>query len=142
MDFLWSPSDVSPILLANVVVNLNGRAAIQCIAAVSLRSRNPIVLSIFHVVVVGLEARALEALKSPSSEVKSATGLGKGHPAYARRSSQATGFALDIHDTTNARFGLRVGDNPKPLPSDASAADISSAADFMFGDFGIARGVA
>jgi hypothetical protein len=77
MNPLGLSSDVSPILIANVVINLNGCAAtIQCIATSALRARNPIILACLDAAVVGLETCALKTLKSLATIVECAPGLG------------------------------------------------------------------
>src|SRR6185503_298427 len=90
---------LSPVLLANVFINLDGCAAtVQRIATSALGAGNPIILSRLHAVVVGLEARPLEALERLTAIVECASGLGKRHPTNPRRASQTASFALDIHD--------------------------------------------
>src|SRR6266850_8131913 len=53
-----------------------------------------------YVVVVGLETRSLEALKSLTTVVERAPGLRKRHTTDPRYSSQPPSLALDIHDST------------------------------------------
>jgi len=48
---LWLMSDISPVLIANIVVDLDRRAAtVQSIAAVALRAGNSVVVMGVHVV--------------------------------------------------------------------------------------------
>src|SRR5690349_16503048 len=64
MNSLWLSSDVSPILLANILIDLNGQtAAVERITTSALRAGNPIVLACLHTVVIGLEACTFEALE-------------------------------------------------------------------------------
>src|SRR5439155_26836168 len=101
MNSLRLSSDVSPILLAHVLINLNGCAAtIQRIAASALRAGNPVVLACLHAVVIRLEARALETLKRLTTVVKCAPALGKRDATNPRRARQTAGLALDIHDAS------------------------------------------
>src|SRR5437868_13826946 len=91
-------SDVPPILIANIFINLNGCAAtIQSIATSALRPGNPIILACLHAVVVGLETCSLEALERLTTVIECSSGLGKRHATNPCRASQAASFALDIH---------------------------------------------
>ena len=61
-------SDVSPILLAHVVVDLDGRAsAIQRIPAMALRTGDPEMLACFHVIIISFEAASFETLETPTT---------------------------------------------------------------------------
>src|SRR6266568_5024498 len=81
MRSLWLSPDVSPILFSNIVVNRDRCAAtVQCITAVALRPRNPVVFASVRVVVIGFEPCSLQALKLQTPIIKRATGLRKCHP--------------------------------------------------------------
>jgi hypothetical protein len=102
MNSLRLLSDVSPILIANVDIDLNWCAAtIQRIATSALRARNPIILACLHAVVVGLEACALETLKSLALIVECAPGLGRRHTPYPGRTRESASLALNIHDAAS-----------------------------------------
>src|ERR1039457_1017349 len=98
---LWLASNVSPILLTHILVNLDGRAAtIQRIATVTLWARNPVVVARVHIVVVGLETQPLETLKTPATIVNRPARLGKCDSPDACWPCQTTTLLLDIHDAT------------------------------------------
>jgi hypothetical protein len=62
MNLLRLPPNVAPIFLAGVFIDFDRHiGAIQRVAASTLRTGNPIILSRLYAVVVGLEASALEA---------------------------------------------------------------------------------
>src|ERR1041385_4186963 len=108
MNSLRLSSNVSPILLANIPINLNRCAAtIQRIATFALRARNPIILACLHAVVIGLKACAFEALERLTAVVQCAPGLGKSHATNPCRARQTASLALDIHDAPGLCFGLQ-----------------------------------
>jgi hypothetical protein len=101
MNSIWLASNVSPILLANVFIDLNGGAAtIQRIASSALRAGDPIVLACHRAVVVGLKTCALEALESLAPVVESPPGLGERHAPNSRHARESASLALDVHDAS------------------------------------------
>jgi hypothetical protein len=71
-------SDVSPILLANILINLDGQtAAVKRVATPALRTGNPIILARLDAIVVGLETCALEALERLATVIECAPGSSK-----------------------------------------------------------------
>jgi len=107
MNSLRLSSDVFPILLANVLINLDGRApTIQRIATSPLRAGNPIILARLDAVVVGLETCTFEALESLTTVIECAPGLGQRHAPNPRVTRQSAGLALDIHDASGLRLCL------------------------------------
>src|SRR5205085_406843 len=75
-------SDVPPIPLANILINLHRQdRAIHAVSASPLRSGNPIIVACLHAIVVRLEAPSLETLKSLTPVVQCAPRLGQRHTA-------------------------------------------------------------
>src|SRR5438105_558341 len=98
----WLPPDLSPIFLTNVFVNLGWDVpAIQPIAAASLGSGNPVILTRVHVIVVGLETRSLQTLKSVPAVIQRTPSLRTCHAADPPRPGQTSGLALNVHDTAS-----------------------------------------
>jgi hypothetical protein len=61
------PADLGPVLVANVLVDLDWDwLPIEAVVTVLARPGDPELLAGFDVVIVGLEARAFEALKAPA----------------------------------------------------------------------------
>jgi hypothetical protein len=78
MNSVGLSSDVSPIFLADVLINFNRRVAtIQGVTASALGPGDPVIFACFYAVVIRLEACALEALKSVAALIESAACLGK-----------------------------------------------------------------
>jgi hypothetical protein len=97
----WLSSDVTPILLAHIVINLDGSAAaMQRVSAVALRARNPEVIACLHVIVIRLETQPLQTLKAPAAIINRATRLGEHDTTNARRPNHTATLILDIHDAT------------------------------------------
>src|SRR5258708_11726514 len=84
--FLWLVSNVSPILLANIVVYLDwDLLAAKPIPAVALRAGNPVVLAGGVVDVVGLEATADDAAEAMIAIEYSSAGAIEGNATNASR---------------------------------------------------------
>ena len=60
---LWNISNVSPILLSNVFVDLDGSRAVQTISSASLATGNPILLPCGVFEVIGVSAASNNASK-------------------------------------------------------------------------------
>src|SRR5690348_11853095 len=73
---LRPPADLRSVLLAHVLVDLDGRAlAVEPVRAVAPRPGDPVVLAGLHVRVVRLEAVALRAAKALAAVVERGTAL-------------------------------------------------------------------
>lgn len=98
---LWLSSDVPPILLTHVVINLDGRAAaMQRVTAVALRTGNPEVVACLDVVVVRLKTQPFEALKAPAAIVNRPASLLERDSTNASGPNQPPALVLDIHNPT------------------------------------------
>src|SRR6185437_14833758 len=105
LNSLGLSSDLSPVFFPHVFVYLDRRAAdIQCVSASALRAGNPIILAGLHTIVVGLETRALEALKRLATVIKCAARLGKRYTPNPSRARESPRLALDIHDASSLCF--------------------------------------
>src|SRR6185295_12437567 len=101
MNSLRLPSDVAPVFLACVLINLDERAAtIQRVAASALGARKPIIISRLYAVIVRLETATLEALERLAAVIECAPSLGKRYTPNPRCSREFASLALDIHDAT------------------------------------------
>lgn len=107
---LWLSSDLTPIGLAHIFINFNGRAAtIQRITAPALGTGNPVILTRLNTKIIGLASFALETLECLTIVVKGTPGFGKGDATYTRRPRQHSRFALNVHYPPGLRSGLARG---------------------------------